>query len=117
MIHPEPHPQAGQTVELVDARFLIGSKVTIEDWYDRLDGRSWQERRKPVEVIYGAYATRYGLPLDDEVVYGKNENDCGCILHQSEIEYAQMLALLDALRGASEHAAAAKAAKRKARRG
>ena len=47
MIHSEAHPLAGQTVTLALSRdapdFKSGDEYRIEDWWDRVSGRSWMD--------------------------------------------------------------------------
>lgn len=67
MIHNEPHPKAGQTVTLDD-----GTEYRVEDWFDRLLGKSWtQANGNAAAMNYAVESAMAGLPLDDEVVYGK----------------------------------------------
>jgi hypothetical protein len=58
----------------------------IEDWWDRLAGESWRETRgNPAVLQYAARASACGLPVNDDVVYGK-VGALGYLLHVSEIE-------------------------------
>lgn len=78
MIHATPHPLAGKTVTLklaAEARNLAGgATMRVEDYYDRVAGRSWTMANGNPAALH--YAMRSGfsggaIPLDDEVVYGK----------------------------------------------
>lgn len=87
IIHNEPHPLAGQTVE-VDVETHIGNmtRFVVEDWWDRLGAGSWMYADGNFAAMH--YAVRGGLldlPLDDEVVYGKDEHGLGHILHVTEL--------------------------------
>lgn len=91
-MHKESHPQAGQTVRIKDgtidpAQQLVvgGAEYRIEDWWDKLTGRSWAEPQTPAEVQYIVRSAYNNLPLDEEVVYGKIGN-LGHLVHVSEIE-------------------------------
>lgn len=76
VIHQTPHPQAGQTVILKN-----GAKFTIDDWFDRVAGKSWTRVVGNVAAnLYAFRSGRAGIPIDDEVVYG-----AGNIVHISEI--------------------------------
>lgn len=80
MIHNTPHPQAGHTVTLNDGRTLL-----IEDWWDRVSGTSWQDSRTPVAFHYALRAGTDGLPLDNDVLYGKDTHELGHLVHATEI--------------------------------
>jgi hypothetical protein len=81
-IHPEPFEGAGKTFTLPD-----GSEFRVEDWWDRVAGRSWQVATgNPAALEYGMRSGLTGLPLDDEVVYGKNEGGFGHLVHVSELD-------------------------------
>lgn len=66
-----------------------GSQITIEDWWDRVYGRSWMfARGNPACLIY-AMRTGFSepsIPTDDEVLYGKTKDGLGHLIHVSEIE-------------------------------
>ena len=87
-MHKERSPLAGQTV-------LISSDLTsagpgpheyrIEDWWDHLTGKSWRySDGNMAAMLYGVRSGVQGLPLDDEVVYGK-VGAFGHLVHVSEI--------------------------------
>jgi hypothetical protein len=87
--HPYPHPLAGQTVTVRADLHGEGPgphDFQVEDWNDRLFGRSWMHMEgHPASLAYAMRSAVGGLPLDDEVVYGK----VGCLghlVHVSEIE-------------------------------
>jgi len=64
-----------------------GSNLRVEDWFDRLEGKSWKECTSRIGVmIYEIRVEMYGLPNDDEVLYGHTENGLGHLVHISEIE-------------------------------
>jgi len=94
MLHDIPHPLAGKTVKIKthvthpqDPNFG-GADFTIEDWADRVFGKSWMFMDgHPASLIYAMRSafSEIPIPTDDEVVYGK----VGClghILHISELE-------------------------------
>ncbi|MFD6035283.1 hypothetical protein ACFWHF_12185 [Streptomyces griseoincarnatus] len=87
--HSSPHPQAGETVT-VDAELHMAGpgphQFVIEDWADRLFGRSWMVMNgHPASLIYAMRAGLAGLPTDDEVVYGKTPSGRGHLVHVREI--------------------------------
>ena len=95
MTHTEPHPLAGHTVTVNPAARLFGHTDTtpfayrIDDWNDRIFGRSWGAMEgHPASLAYAMRAADGNLPFDDEVVYGKDNNDCGHLIHVSEITEA-----------------------------
>lgn len=67
-----------------------GSKVAIEDWWDRIGGRPWGMCHGNPACV--AYAIRRGnpachIPSNDEVLYGK-VNGVGYLVHMSELDLA-----------------------------
>lgn len=95
-IHPEPHPLAGKTVTISDSAVdsvqgavVSGAQYKIEDWWDRVGGKSWSEMNgNPGCLHYAFRAEANGLPADDEVVYGKIDA-FGHLVHVSEIELTE----------------------------
>ena len=80
MIHDQPHPLAGQTVKLTN-----GQEYRLEDWVDRLAGKSWMVcDGNPACLIYAVHSAQADLPTDDEVVYGK-VGAMGVLCHVSEL--------------------------------
>lgn len=68
-VHQHAHPLAGQSVQ-VKGGFFAGQTYLIEDWWDRVAGRSWMvSDGNPACIEYAM--TSFGKPIDDEVVYGK----------------------------------------------
>lgn len=91
MIHRQPHPLAGRRVRIrADVKHpqyptFGGSEFSVEDWWDRLDGRSWMFcDGNPACLVYAVRSAAADLPTDDEVVYGK-VGGYGSLLHVSEI--------------------------------
>lgn len=95
MIHEEPHPLAGK---LVDGALVVpGGKYlgnfTVEDWADRVFGKSWMDMiGNPLALDYAlrngiAMAAVRGTPIiDNDVVYAKSERTgAACLIHNSEI--------------------------------
>jgi len=94
MTHVDKHPLAGQTVKV---RFknghpqLRGSKdgpvdFRVEDWWDRLTGRSWGlSDGNPAALVYAVRAGLNRLPSDDEVVYGHDLQGFGHLVHVTEV--------------------------------
>jgi hypothetical protein len=86
MIHEQPHPKARTTVTL-PAGVLADAptEYCIEDWWDRVSGSSWQHAvGNPAALVYALRSSAKGLPLDDEVVYGK-AGPFGHLVHVSEL--------------------------------
>jgi hypothetical protein len=80
MAHSSAHPQAGQTVTLTS-----GETYEVEDWWDRVSGGSWMDADGNLAAMkYAVRSGIAGLPLDDEVVYGKI-GWAGHLVHVSEI--------------------------------
>jgi len=89
--HAQPHPLAGQTVQLnlrrPGAPGPGHSQVsfTVEDYWDRVAGVSWRDANgNPAALSYALRAGTLGLPVDDEVLYGK-VGDSGLLVHVSEV--------------------------------
>jgi hypothetical protein len=78
-MHTDVHPLAGQTVTLVS-----GHEYRLEDWWDHLTGKSWQDSQQIAAWNYASMAVAENLPLDDEVVYGKI-GALGYLVHVSQI--------------------------------
>lgn len=82
----EPSEYAGKTVTLrADAALLGGQEYRVEDWWTNVFGQSWMVSQSPVAYQYAIRGA--GLPLDDEVLYGK-VGLFGHLVHISEIEVA-----------------------------
>jgi hypothetical protein len=84
-MHSEQSEYAGEIVKLKpEARHLGGSDYTVEDWWDRVAGKSWMNCDG--DPACWAYAVRsVGVPIDNEVLYGKI-GAFGHLVHISEIE-------------------------------
>lgn len=85
-IHPEPHELAGQTVRINDdVPEIGGADYRIKDWWDRVSGGSWMDAEgNPACLVYALRSAIAGLPLDNEVVYGK-VGGLGHLVHVSQI--------------------------------
>lgn len=90
MIHTEPHSLAGKTVKLKlrsgDAPDIkTGDEYRIEDWWDHLTGGSWMVAQgNPAAMKYAIRSGFAGIPVDDDVVYGK-VGAFGHLVHVSEL--------------------------------
>lgn len=90
--HPTPHPQSGQAVRLSlrhdnpRGGLQNGDVYRIEDWWDQVfGGISWMKADgNPAAMHYAIRSAMCGLPLDDEVVYGK-VGSAGHLIHVSEL--------------------------------
>jgi hypothetical protein len=85
MIHPQPAPQAGSTIT---ADIGNGPEpIRVEDWWDRVSGGSWTSADgNPAALDYAVRAALAGLPIDDQVLYGKDSHGFGHLLHVSEVQ-------------------------------
>lgn len=83
-MHSNPSSLARQTVT-VD----MGNgpeAYDVEDYWDRVSGRSWQDGMGNFAAMnYAVRAGITGLPLDDEVLYGKI-GSYGHLVHVSEVQ-------------------------------
>lgn len=89
--HLTPHPAAGKKVRLKPDVTLqmptraVPTEIVVEDWWDRIAGKSWMDCEGNPACL--AYAVRSGLargPVDDEVVYGK-VGPFGHLVHVTEL--------------------------------
>jgi hypothetical protein len=92
-MHDAPHPFAGKTVrirkEVKHPQFpnFGGSEFLLEDWWDRVAGKSWMHcDGNPACLVYAMRTSGKKVPIDDEVVYGKMRS-YGHLVHVSEIEF------------------------------
>ncbi len=82
MIHQEKSTLAGKNVKL-----KCGNTIDIEDWWDRLSGKSWMDMNgNPACIKYAVRVSTDNLPLDDEVLYGHTEDGLGNLVHINELE-------------------------------
>lgn len=81
MIHENASPLAGKTVRIAGGR-LAGSDYVVEDWWDRVAGRSWMHCDGNPACLEYAVASR--TPIDNEVLYGK-VGGAGKLIHISDI--------------------------------
>lgn len=93
MIHPEPHPLTGLTVQLNETAtdpirnaVTAGAYYRVEDWWDRVAGGSWTDTAttSPAAKHYAARRILADLPADNLVVYGKVDG-LGHLVHASEL--------------------------------
>jgi hypothetical protein len=96
VIHSEPHPAAGARMRVkASAKHpqypeFGGAVVMIEDWADRVLGRSWKDTiGNPAAMIYAFRMGRAMGPHDDECVYAKH-GSFGIIIHASELELPEV---------------------------
>ena len=67
IVHNEEHPLAGKTVQLKN-----GQSYTVEDWADRVLGRSvWMADGNPAAMKYAIRSAVEGHPIDNNLLYGK----------------------------------------------
>ena len=92
-MHNTPSPLAGKTARIKsDSTHMqypdwAGSKIAIEDWWDRVAGKSWMNcDGNPACLIYAMRSADNDLPTDNEVLYGKREDGRGSLVHVSELE-------------------------------
>jgi hypothetical protein len=85
MSHKTPHPQAGEEVDVRLTNATAPIEFVIEDWADRVWGRSWKDMNgNPSAVSYAYRAGTEGIAPDDEVLYGK-VHGYATLVHASEI--------------------------------
>lgn len=92
LMHTTSHALAGKTVRLNDSALddprgivVPGAEYAIEDWWDLLTGGSWMYADgNPAALQYAIRVVAGGLPIDDQVVYGKI-GSFGHLVHVSEL--------------------------------
>lgn len=91
MTHLDAHPNANQTMKVVlrAPHFQLDGLehiAIVEDWWDRLTGKSWMvSDGNPAAIVYALRTGFSGvLTPDDEVVYAKI-GSLGHLLHVSEL--------------------------------
>lgn len=94
MMHKQSSELAGKTVKIsagvIHPQFekFGGEDYRIEDYWDKVSGKSWVLGAEEGNMACVIYAMRVGiskLPWDDNVFYGK-VGPFGHLVHQSEIE-------------------------------
>ena len=99
MIHKEKSELAGKTVRIkkhVEHRQYSdfgGSEFIVEDWLDRINGKSWMGcLNRPACLIYACRLMIRSsmLPIDDEVLYGHRKDGLGSLVHISELEIGDL---------------------------
>jgi hypothetical protein len=89
-MHSERSPLAGKFVT-VKAKLYGASEhqvhtFHVEDWWDKMTGGSWMDANgNPAAMNYAIRSGFAGLPLDNEVLYGK-VGGLGYLVHVSEIQ-------------------------------
>jgi hypothetical protein len=76
-MHPNKHQLSDTEVVVV----TNGKKRTVNDWFDRIHGKSWKDGNTIAILIYKVRVKRDQLPVDDEVVQC---ND-GALYHVTEL--------------------------------
>lgn len=91
-IHSERHPLAGKAVDVTIQHFggvagaVDDSWWVVEDWWDRVAGRSWMESTgNPAAIAYALRSGFAGLPVDNDVVYCHDRSGRGHLVHVTEI--------------------------------
>jgi hypothetical protein len=83
-MHQEPHPLSRKNVTIATGAFA-GQTYWIEDWWDRLAGKSWTIcDGNPACLEYAVRSAGEGTRISDEVVYGKI-GSFGKLIHVSQL--------------------------------
>ena len=86
MARRETSPLAGKTVKIrADVAGLGGQECLVEDWWQNVSGGSWMDSPAPAAFQYAARSSAAGLPIDNDVLYGKVGN-FGYLVHVTEVE-------------------------------
>lgn len=93
-MHLEPSPLAGKSVRIREGvehpqvPDFAGSEFHVEDWWDRVAGKSWMDcDGNPACMVYAIRTgtSKTPVPTDNEVLYG-HMGPFGHLVHVSEIE-------------------------------
>lgn len=85
MVTATRHPLAGKTVTVKNSREFEGQQYRIEDYWTNVGGRSWMDSvGNPACLDYAIRSAGDGLPMDDNVVYGKI-GAFGKLMHESQL--------------------------------
>ena len=85
MIHAEESLLAGETIVIAAGKFA-GQEYVVEDWWDRLMGKSWHVcDNNPACLEYAVRAAMEDMPIDNNVLYGKI-GGLGKLIHVNQIE-------------------------------
>jgi hypothetical protein len=94
-MHADTSPLAGQIVRIKShvthpqQPSFGGMEFRVEDWWDRLAGKSWGLcDGNPACLIYALRIgfAKHHVDADDEVLYGHGPGGLGHLVHLSEIE-------------------------------
>ncbi len=79
-IHTAPFEGAGKTYS------LNGAPFRVEDYWDRVKGEPWGTSAwNPAALKYAMRIAFTSIPVDNEVVYGKDEVGIEYLVHVSEL--------------------------------
>lgn len=77
---------AGQTVQVKNVSSAGVESYEVEGYWDEITGQSWMfSDGNPAAMKYGIRSGLAGLPLDDNVLYGKI-GAFGHLVHVSEVQ-------------------------------
>jgi hypothetical protein len=83
-MHDTPHPLSGKRVTITAGQFA-GETYRIEDWWDRVAGKSWTVcDGNPACLEYAMRSASEGTGISDEVVYG-HIGSFGKLIHVSQL--------------------------------
>ena len=97
MVHNEQSPLARNTVKIKkevkhpQVSDFGGSEIHIEDWWDKVSGKSWMDcEGNPACLIYAARTgfSDNPVPTDDDVLYGKI-GPYGHLVHLTELDLSE----------------------------
>lgn len=78
----EKSKYAGQVLKVKET----GEDFIVEDWCENVLGCSWMYANgNPTAMMYGVKAGCTGLPIDNQVLYGKI-GGMGALFHESELD-------------------------------
>ena len=95
LVHMEPYPYAGHVVPLrnepkEDGAPTSPAQALVEDWADRVYGRSWRLERRFATSVYRLRAPQLGLPVNDDSVLVVRILGMKLLIHTTEIDWSQM---------------------------
>lgn len=77
---------SNNALDLPTGQVLAGKTIEVEDYWQNVSGQSWMSSNgNPTAMLYGMRSGMQGLPINNDVVYGK-VHGLGVMVHVTELE-------------------------------
>lgn len=84
-MNPNRHALAGKTITIASGS-LAGMEFTVQDWFHKVTGFSWQAGTDlPAVEVYAWSSKKEGLPRDNQVLLGHDRHGDAHLVHESQI--------------------------------